>query len=171
MTAEVGSFIGNQENVKHDLYRGCGNHCVGQIDLYTFHYGRKIATACSTGNSIIPHRTYEVKGSYTVLLCRECVRHHHRQSLLKVGLLTGILLILMVVGLTFSGISPFLSILAFMGFIGALLCLGILLGLLSRNWTARGEALAIDLHRQELQRQGFDLFWYSQDYKHLYHTS
>lgn len=171
MTAEIGSFVGNPVDVNSAPYMGCGQYCTGQVDLYTFHYGKKIATARTTGNSVIPNRTYEVKGSYTVLLCHDCVERHHRQSLLKLELLTGILLISMVVGLMFSGISPFISILAFMSFIGALLCIGIILGLLSRNCQARGEALAIDLRRQELQRQGFDLFWHSHDYKHLYHTS
>jgi hypothetical protein len=81
--------------------------------------------------------------------------------------LTLALLGVVIAGLVFSTLSPLIGIVAFVSFLGMLLSGGILVGLMLRDQRTRGEDLAITLGKDNLERQGFDLFWHSDDHRLL----
>lgn len=163
MTAESGTMFNQPATTAGQERAGCGKTCVAPGSPYTFHYG-KLGQRYAHDNT---RRLYEVIGSHSLTLCSECVGRHHNGRILRWGLLTLALLGVVIAGLVFSALSPLIGIVAFVSFLGMLLSGGVLVGLMLRDQRTRGEDLAITLGKDNLERQGFDLFWHSDDHRLL----
>lgn len=164
MTLDIGTVNNFQANETHYQRVGCEADCTAPQDFFTFHYGRRVHTRNRTMADGHPGRAYEVGGLQSVRLCRTCINRYHRNRIARISLLTMTLIGVTITGIIFSTVSPLAGIVAFISFLATLICSGILLGLVASPAKLRGEELAIALCKEDLQRQGFDLFWHSGDY-------
>ncbi|GEM_PF-4969766 len=163
MTAESGTIFNQPATTAGQERTGCGKVCVAPGNPYTFHYGKQ-GERYGHDNT---RQLYEVTGSHSLTLCRDCVSNHHNGRILRWGLGTLALLGVVIAGLVFSALSPWVGIVAFISFLGMLLSGGVFVGLMLRDHQMRGEDLAITLGKDDLARQGFDLFWHSDDHRLL----
>jgi hypothetical protein len=163
MTAESGTMFNQPATTAGKERTGCGKKCIAPGSPYTFHYG-KLGERYAQDNT---RRLYEVIGSHSLTLCSDCIGRYHNGHILRWGLATLALLSVVIAGLVFSELSPLIGIVAFVSFLGMLLSGGVLVGLILRDRQTRGEELAITLGKSDLERQGFDLFWHSDDHRLL----
>jgi len=133
---------------------------------YAFAYGRvSKKETLSTGSTMTTTTYYNPIDARVVRLCHRCVERQKQKMLGSIRnqtIVVGIMLIVGLPAIAFYGTQE-LYVVPVMALIGLVLTL-----LLSQKVRRReiekdirvaGQAKALDLSREELRRQGFDVFW------------
>lgn len=160
----------------------CENCKVNQGPHHSFTYGKTLAQSTSSSGSGAVTKTtvttnFEIAGQMSAPICDKCREEYHRKSLLSglvaaavasVPLAIFVILLIATNGEAegFANALLFLTLPIFSGPI-ALIGWVRLFNVLEDGAQRAGENLAIELHQDELNKQGFDKTWNSRRYDQL----